>query len=315
MHSLLKQLFGLAGIGLLSASVLGQGTDAVVSANHIEGGLKIFGSMSLDYTTAHYFFGTPLENQGKIIQPSLTLGATLPDNVFGLSWIAADVYAGTFNSLHFDNPSNDLALDQNQAWWFEGDYYVGTALRFPLGFTLDIAYWNVNGLANDLKIVEEFDIILAYDDGPAWSHAGFASVALTPYVGLVVEIDGGNDGLGDQGSPGKLFLVGLEPHMVVYDGAGYSLTPSAPIEVGIDISSYHETVAGIDDAFSYFQLGAVLSASLAFITEMYGAWTASFGGYLIVLGDATQEIGRNDFNVIGDGNMKVWLKAGVSLSF
>ena len=315
MHKLLKRLFGFAGIGLLSTAVMGQGTDSVVSSNDTAAGLKVFGSMSVEYTTGHYFFGTPLENQGKIIQPTLTLGVTLPDDLFGLSWLGVDLYAGTFNSLHFDNPSNDLALDQKEAWWFEGDYYFGTALHFPRGFTLDVSYWSVNGPANDLDIVDEFDMILAYDDGPAWSEAGLAGVALAPFVGLVVEIDGGNDGLGAQGRTGKLFLFGLEPRIVVYDGGRYSLTLSAPMELGIDVSSYHESITGVEDMFSYFQLGAVLSASLPFIPKTYGAWQASFGGYVIVLGDATQEIGRTDFNVIGDGNTKVWLRAGFSMSF
>lgn len=139
--------------------------------------------------------------------------------------------------------------------------------------------------------------------------------ALTPYLGLVVEIDGGNDGIGELGDLGKLLLLGMEPSFVLHEASRYSITLSMPMEIGLDLDSYHETITGIRDTFGYFQLGTVLSTSLPFMPKTYGTWSMSFGGYLIVLGGATEEIGRVDFDVIPGGNAKVWLRAGISLSF
>lgn len=313
---------GLAALGLAAAPLLGQDAEyeppsegALMDAEP-EVGSNLWGEFTLDYATSYYFFGIPQENQGTILQQGFTLGMTLPVIELGDDRvIATDVYTGTFNSFHFDNPSNDAATDPDLGWWYEGDFYVGAAFGLPYGFTLDISYWSVNGPSAGIEFDEEIDIFIAYDDAPLWEEAGFEGFALAPYVGFIVEIDGGADGLGEAGEPGELFLAGIEPAFLVYDSEDYPLTLSIPVEVGIEISDYYENAAGVDDSFGYLQVGASLSTPLSFIPAEYGAWEGHVTGSFILLGDATQEIGQNDFGVIGDGHTAGWVSTGVSLSF
>lgn len=83
MDSFLKHLSRFFLLGLLSTPLLSQEIEVAAETDSISGKWAIFGSMSVDYTTGHYFFGVPLENQGKIVQPSLTLGAMLPKGARG----------------------------------------------------------------------------------------------------------------------------------------------------------------------------------------------------------------------------------------
>ena len=67
MDSLLKRLPGLFLLGLLSTPLLSQEIEAAAETDSVSENWAIFGSMSVDYTTGHYFFGVPLQNQGKIV--------------------------------------------------------------------------------------------------------------------------------------------------------------------------------------------------------------------------------------------------------
>ena len=317
----LRFAVGALALGMTTATLSAQeaeyeapAEEAMMDAEPVIGD-NIWGEFSLDFTSSYFFFGIPQENQGLIFQNTFILGLTLPEFDLGGESITTDVYAGTFNSLHFDNPSNDEATQEGLAWWYEGDVFVGAVLGLPAGFTLDVSYWSVNGPSIAEQFDQEFDIFVFYDDAPLWEMADLEGFALAPYAAFIIETDGGADGLGSAGEPGKLFLAGVEPSFTIIESEDYPVTLSIPLEFGIDIDDYYENTAGEDDSFGYFQAGASLSTPLSFIPQEYGAWEGHVTGNVIFLGDATQEIGQNDFDRIGDDDTHAWVSTGVSLSF
>lgn len=315
--SLRSWLVGLASLGLVATPAFAQ-----EEMDDVAVGSNIYGSLDFGYASSYYFFGIPQENQGVILQTTLNLGVTLPSINLGDDMeLSQDVYAGTFNSFHFDNPTSDEdflgGTDDALSYWYEGDIFVGYVLGLPYGLTLDISYWWVNGPSVGAQFDEEIDIFLSYDDTAMWESAGMDGFALNPYIAFIIETQGGADGnVEDDGGPGKLFLLGVEPSFPVYESEDYPVTLSIPVEVGIEIEDYYENVAGESESFGYLSFGATLSTPLSFIPAEYGEWEGYIGAYGILLGDAAKETGGPDgLDVIGDDAFAGYWSTGVSLSF
>lgn len=302
---------------------------------------RIYGSLELNFTSEYYFFGLPQENQGLIFQPTFSGGITVLDNnnVPNMyDGFALDVYAGNFNSLHFDNPSteaNDGAANDS-VFFFEGDLFVGFTLGLPAGFSLDVSYWNVYGPSGGVQFDDEIDITIGYDDSALWEEMGLAGFALNPSLGFVVEIDGGADALGDAGEPGTLLLLGIAPSYSIPVQENFAVDLSVPVTVGIELENYYENAGPdgvidgqtvgefgsetsddeVDDSFGYLEVGLQASAPLSPILppEEWGAWTVGAGVNFILLGDAAEQIGQ-EFGVIGDDSFHTYVNFTVSVEF
>lgn len=290
----------LAALAGMTAPALAQEGPAPVNTG------KVSWTLGADLVTEYWFRGIAQENQGWILQPYVDATVNLIER--GDYTLAA--YAGTWNSVHFDNPTSDGDGDGDN--WYEADFFAGVALGLPGGFGLDVSYLNLYAPSAGDVFAQEIDVAVSWDDTELMESFGAPDgFALGPYALVAFEIDGGSDAGSDEG----IYLeLGVEPSFTLTESEDYPLTLSIPIKAGFSIDDYYQDAEGDDDFFGYVDVGAVVSVPLAFIPNDYGAWTAAAGIHYIVLGDSAADIG-NDFGVTGGEDDSIYGTFGISMSY
>jgi len=262
---------------------------------------KVSLDAGVDVYSEYWFRGITQENEGGIVQPYGEVSISLVDT----DNLGADLYAGTWNSWHFDNPSSQ----GNGNFWFESDLYAGVALDLAGRFGADISYINLYNPAGGGSFAEEIDLGLSFDDAGLWGESDFA---LSPSVTLAHEIDGGSDSGNNEGT---YFEVGLSPGFDLNPNAEKPVSLSVPVTPGFSVSDYYEDGMGNDDTFGFLDIGAVASMPLTAPESAYGQWEASVGVHYITLGDSAAQIGNN-FGVIGSQkDDSVYVHAGLGMSY
>lgn len=289
---------GLAAAGLFAAPAQAQEEPAPVNTG------RVSWTLGADITTQYWFRGIAQENQGFILQPY----ADVTFGLLGGDDFTLDAYLGTWNSLHYDNPSSDGTVDA----WYESDFFAGVAIGLPYGLALDISYINLYNPAGGDIFAEEIDFAVAYDDTDLMDSLG-VPFTLAPYALLAFEFDGGSDAGTEEGT---YLELGVEPSFALIDSEDYPVALTIPVTLGFSLEDYYEDATGEDESFGFLDIGAVLSVPLPFIPADYGAWEASAGVHYILLGDTTEEIaGPAGFNVTGGEDDYVYATFGVSMSY
>lgn len=210
----------------------------------------------------------------QIVEPS-------DDMPVGLSF---DV--STWNSIHGADAGNP---------WYESDFLIGATLSLPGHLSLGFLYGYIYGPSLGDIFDEELDFSLAHDDSSLWGESGFS---LGPTVILVIETNGGADGLGPRGKQGSYLELKLTPAYSVMVSKRCSVDLSLPVRLGLNLGDYYETSGPHnDDTLGFFEAGISAGMPLSFIPVRYGKWSASLAGYAIVLSDSNQEIGERDFSI------------------
>jgi hypothetical protein len=228
------------------------------------------------------------------IRQNSTGFATWPWADLGMAAYAGDggvksvgVSLGIWNSLHTgdtgtDGPSTKL--------WYESDFYATLGLGFGGGVSFATTYTAYTSPNNTFSTVKEIMFKVAVDDS---AHLGKGAVK--PYVILAQELDTA-PGLGqaDAGLEAGTYLeIGAAP--------GYAwpkASVTVPVKLGFSLSNYYE-LAGADNAFGFFSLGAILTVPLGSTTK-FGAWNIHGGAELQKLGDTTAFFnGGDNTQVIG----------------
>jgi len=248
---------------------------------------NVYMSTGFDVTTQYYFRGIFQENEGVIVQPWLDFGITL----FEGEDVTIDVYSGFWNSIHSGPSGSD---GNNGDAWYELDWYSGVAIGLPAGFTLDVSYINLYNPNGGTSFAEEIDVALSYDDSEL-----MGDFAMSPYVLVAFEIDGGSDAFGEEGT---YLELGVEPSFTVVESEDYPVELSIPVAVGLSIDDYYQDATGDDETFGFASVGATLGMPLTFIPADYGSWSASAGVTALFLGNNTDDSvypGADDFEIVG----------------
>jgi len=253
-----------------------------------------------DIVTEYWFRGIAQENQGFILQPYLDVSADVTDNTY--------VYFGTWNSLHYDSPSDGF---------FESDWYFGGGVNIDK-LNIDLNYTNLYNPDGGSSFAEEINLAFAYDDSDFWSRVGLdAMPALNPHLAFAFEVDGGSDGMDDMGgSEGVYGEIGIEPSFRVLHSETYPVDLAVPVVAGFDVDNdYYENAAGEDSTFGFIDVGLVASMPLdEFVPADYGAWHVHAGVHLIALGDAADEVGDAG-GVSGDSDASVYGSFGIGFDY
>lgn len=251
-------------------------------------------TIGTDFTTEYIFRGIPQENQGLIMQPYADVTLSLVDS----DAYTLDVYAGVWNSFHFDSSVGD-----NNDPWFESDIFVGAAVGLA-EFGIDFGYTKLNGPNTGAEFAEEIHLGVSYDDSDLWGD-DFGGVQ--PYVTVVWEIDGGSDVGSDKGT---YFEVGVEPSFTLLDHETYPMTLSIPVTLGFG-DDYYEDGLGNDESFGYWQIGLAVAMPLNMVPAEFGAVELTAGVFYLD-GEAYED---DFFGVQGGDDDTIYGTLGISLSY
>jgi hypothetical protein len=241
---------------------------------------------SLDFTTQYVFRGINQEDQGLIFQPGVEFGL----NVYEAAGEAkgpssVDFIVGIWNSVH-DGPTGNAT--PGQGIWYEADVYFGLSATCGK-YTADLTYTNYSspggGFAGD---VDEISVGISYDDSGAWGKEDFA---LNPSVLVAFEINGFAEGTQE----GIYLELGIEPG---FELVADKVTLTFPIVLGLSLDDYYEDASGDNETFGYLDLGVVATVPMDFIPAKFGAWEASAGVHVLLLGDSNETINGGDDNEV-----------------
>jgi hypothetical protein len=183
------------------------------------------------------------------------------------------VDVGVWNSLNTgssgtDGPSGDLH--------YEEDFYVRVNWLFRGGIAAGAGFMARTSPNNMFNTQQEFQLKVA------------KTGRLNPYAFLAAELN--EEGQADNGAGQGTYLeLGAVPSVPV----GAKARLAIPVKVGLSLNDYYE-LAGVDHAFGYFNVGAILTLPLGKVPARFGSWQVHGGGEWYALGDATQAANRGN---------------------
>ncbi len=256
---------------MLAAATLMAGSAAAQDAPNT-GAISV--STGIDFGTSYYFRGIVQETGGLIAQPYLEAGMSLYDGEDG----SVSLTAGTWSSLHSRGAAGFEGAPQS---FYETDFYAGLGFGFAGGWGADVTYTAYMSPRGSWSTVKEIAVGLSHDD------------IIAPYITLAFELDG--SAAGD--NPGTYLELGIEPSLPLDDAP---VAVSFPIAVGLSPSDYYDP-GGVNQAFGFFNVGAMLGVPITGIPEGYGSWEFAAGINLLFFGDGLKAInGSTDgFEPIG----------------
>ena len=71
---------------------------------------------------------------------------------------------------------------------------------------------------------------------------------------------------------------------------------AVPVKLGFSLDNYYE-LAGDDNKFGFFDIGALVTVPLTGVPSRFGTWNVHFGGDYFALGDTAEA-----FNIDKDGD-------------
>ena len=264
----------LLAIALLTVAA-GSGAETV-RAQQNDGRISV--SMGVDTSNAYFFRGIKQERSGLIVQPYADLSVNLL-SADSESLSTLTVTVGQWNSLH-SGPSGARTAGRTTAMWYESDFFAGLTAGTD-ALTAGVTYTSYLSPNSSFGTVREVSLALSVDDSDR------LRVPLQPHVGLAVELSGQADG---GQSEGTYFELGIEPGLeLVADRASIGF----PATIGLSLNHYYEDGGGRNDAFGYFDLGAVATLHLG-MPDSVGTWTISGGVHLLALGDYLKALNDGD---------------------
>ena len=267
---------GKLALVAIAAAWLGAGS---ASAAPNTGRLSFSGGV--DITTAYFFRGILQERNGFIIQPYGEMGINLHKAEGEFSGLS--LFGGFWNSIHSEGTN---ASAQELDVLYEQDWYGGLQLQmFDNKVTSRAFYIAYTSPSDAFKTVQEVDLSAALDDSE-WLGA----FAMKPSILFGFETE--NSAMGTE--RGQYMEIGIAPGFNIVDSETMPLTLTFPNKVGMSLDDYYEVTDDNEDFFGYYSTGVKLSFPLTFIPEDYGAWSASGGVQLMVLGSNTRQLNDKD---------------------
>ena len=251
-------------LAVLAAVVLAAGTASAQNEGRVSVGAGI------DFSTSYYFRGIVQETSGFIAQPYLEAGLSLYEGDNG----SVSLTAGTWNSLH---SADDAGFDGAPGIYYENDFYAGLGFGFAGGWGADVTYTAYMSPRGSWGTVKELAVGLSHDD------------VIAPYITLAFEIDG--SAAGD--NEGTYLELGIEPSLPLEDAP---VSVSFPVAIGLSPSDYYDP-GGVNEAFGFFNVGAMLGVPLSGVPAEWGSWEFTAGIQLLFFGDGLKAINGSDDGV------------------
>ena len=245
---------------------------------------KISLTMGLDLSHAYFFRGIKQERKGFIAQPYADATFSLLEGGDGLNSVTFTL--GQWNSLH-SGPSGADGPAANTAPWYESDFFTGISLGLE-NWEAGVTYTSYLSPNDSFGTVHELGLSLAMDDSEL-----LGALALSPHLGLAIEMSGQADG---GASEGVYLELGVEPGLEIVDGAA---AIGFPVILGMSLNDYYEDGADFNDTFGYFDIGAVATIPLN-VPESVGSWEFTGGVHLLSLGSYLEALNDGDtFQAVG----------------
>ena len=227
-------------------------------------------SAGIDFSSSYYFRGIVQETSGFIAQPYLEAGMSLFEGENG----SVSLAAGTWSSLHSVGDAGFAGAPES---FYETDFYAGLGFGFANGFGADVTYTAYMSPRGSWGTVKELAIGLSHDD------------VIAPYITVAFEIDG--SAAGD--NEGTYLELGIEPSLPLDDAP---VGVSFPVAIGLSPSDYYDP-DGVNEAFGFFSVGAMLGVPISGIPAEFGSWEFTAGVQLLFFGDVLKTINGSDDGV------------------
>ncbi len=221
----------------------------------------------IDFATSYYFRGIVQETGGFIAQPFLEAGMSLYDGEDG----SVSLTAGTWSSLHSRGAAGFGGAPES---FYETDFYAGLGFGFAGGWGADVTYTAYMSPRGSFSTVKEVAVGLSHDD------------IIAPYITVAFELDGNAAG----NNSGTYLELGIEPSLPLDDAP---VGVSFPVAVGLSPSDYYDP-GGVNEAFGFFNVGAMLGVPITGIPGEYGSWEFTAGINLLFFGDGLKAINGSD---------------------
>lgn len=256
-----KSLLSLAIAAAVVAPTVSLAQDAAPEAPAVNNGALSF-SGAVDFTHAYYFRGYLQENDGLIVQPSVSVSAQLADNV--------SMYAGMWNSFHTKQTAGD-------DMWYEADFFTGVDIDLaPITLGLNYTLYTYPNGAFDA--IHEVQAKVTFDDSTLSEDP---KLVFSPYILVAYELADGN------GSEDTYMEIGAAPS---FDLGDTGLALSVPMAVGTSLDDYYQ------DFLGYATIGVATSVPLP-MPAKYGEWNLNASlKYLYLFDDALQAANEGDSN-------------------
>jgi uncharacterized protein (TIGR02001 family) len=255
----------LLGLALGASTVVPSTTFAQDAEDPNTGALTFTGAV--DFTHAYYFRGYLQENDGLIVQPSLTVSGALADNV--------TIYGGMWNSLHSEQTGGDEGI------WYEADFFAGADIVLGpvvLGVNYTLYVYPDGGFED----IHELQGKLTFDDSTLSEDP---AIVFKPYVLVAYEL------ADDNGTEDTYLEVGANPSFGLGD-TGLSIT--VPIALGMSLDDYYFDDDGDDELLGFATVGLATSIPLP-VPSKYGAWNLNASiKYLYLIADGLEAANEDD---------------------
>jgi hypothetical protein len=256
-----------------------------------------------DFANAYLFRGIFQEDSGLIVQPYVDVGFSLYEGEGALSAVSANV--GIWNSLH-SGPSG--ADHPDRGAWYESDFYG--SVTFTFGKWKPGALYTAYTSPNDaFGTVHELAAVVTYDDSESAFPLNPKAILAFEFAGE--DLGGGVTAQADGGlNKGTYLELGVRPVVTVAEHPKYPMTVAIPAKFGFSLKDYYEgAIVGSteNDAFGYFDLGAIASVPLAFMNGK-STWEVHGGVDFLFLG-------RNMKALNGGDRVKPIVMVGFSVTY
>jgi len=270
-------------------------------------------SVGVDFYTEYWFRGIDqgtAQRQGIQIQPYIDVAFDL----WSYEDFSLGYYFGTWNSFSTSDENGGV----NGGAWYESDIYTGFSVGLPMNFAVDFGYTLLYSPSGGTTFSQEIYAGASYDDSGFWSDQGMDAWSFggfQPYVYFAVEVEGASDGTSAGQSDGTYAEIGIEPGVELpFSPQDYPISFSIPIAAGFSVDDFYEVDEDgdgdfEDGTFGFVSIGFQAGVPLPFIPAEYGAWEATAGITVLILGDELQSAAADDDQVQPIGNF------GISMSY
>ncbi|MEM9418451.1 MAG: hypothetical protein AAGA25_05250 [Planctomycetota bacterium] len=215
---------------------------------------RVSGVVGADINSHFVSYGLDVWAEGDAFSGSDTLN---PYAEVSIDFDAFSLTAGVWADIN-DNAGGGLGGDIQEI-----DGYIGVGFGYD-AFSFGVTYqeWAFASQTEDI-----LDISIGYDDTGLISD----DFALSPSIVIHNRVD---NGLGL--SNGTIIVAGIEPGFSVVDSEEFAIDMSVPVSFGFALDDGY-FIAGGDDGFGFFSIGAAFGMPLDMIPADYGAWALNAG--------------------------------------
>ncbi len=228
----------------------------------------------VDVPTVYVFRGILQEADPRItLWPYGDIGLRLSSGEGAVK--SVNVNVGVWNSLQTGSSGSDGFTEHLH---YEEDFYSTLSFGLAKGITAGLTYTAYTSPNQMFNTVKEVSVKVAQ------------SGRINPYGLIAFEV--GDSGADSGENAGTYLELGVAPALPMG-----RLTLSVPVKLGMSLGNYYE-LDGVDHAFGYLDIGALITIPLTGPTSGFGSWNIHGGVNVLTLGDTTKALNSGDTNKV-----------------